>query len=109
MTIERIARPIEVDIFWQRHRQIGFRYRNDAAGFAVNDGNWATPVALARNAPVAQAEIDLPRSDRAIAAGGPFKQARDLLPRLHAGHAVEEAGLDHASLSLVGRISDHER
>src|SRR3974390_970493 len=108
MTVERIAGPVEVDVFRQGHRQIGFRYRYDPAGIAVDDRDRAAPVALARNAPVAQPEIDLPHSDRAIAAALAFEQPRDLLLCLLDGHAVEEAGIDHAPVAVIGGLGNDE-
>src|SRR3954454_865286 len=59
MALERIAWPVEVDIIWQRYGQIALRHRHGAAALAVDHRDRAAPVALARNAPVAQAEIDL--------------------------------------------------
>src|SRR6516164_705041 len=108
MTVERIAGPVEVDVLGQGHRQIGFRYRYDPAGIAVNDRDRAAPVALARNAPVAQPKIDLPDSDRAIAAALAFEQSRDLLFGLLDGHAVEETGIDHAPVAFIGGVGDDE-
>ena len=59
MPVERIAGLIEGDVLRQRDRQIGLRHRHRAAGFAMDDRDRAAPIALARNAPVAQPEIDL--------------------------------------------------
>src|SRR5262249_59281032 len=66
------------------------------------------PVALARNAPVAQAEIDLARADRTIAMRCVLEPARDLLLRLRDSHAVEETRIDHASVAIIGGIGDDE-
>src|SRR5262249_58192222 len=68
----------------------------------------AAPVALARNAPVAQAEIDLAHADRTIAARFVLEPARDLFLRLLDGHAVEEARIDHAPLAVIGGVGDDE-
>src|SRR5690242_20316734 len=59
MAVERIARSVEGDVLRQRDRQIFFRHRHDAAFLAVDDRDRAAPITLARNAPVAQAVIDL--------------------------------------------------
>src|SRR5262249_9625270 len=80
----------------------------DAAALAVDHWNRAAPVALARNAPVAQAEIDLTRADRTIAARFVFEAARDLFLRLLDGHAVEEARIDHAPVAVIGGVGDDE-
>ena len=68
----------------------------------------AAPVALARNAPVAQAEIDLARGDGAVAAGGVLEPPRDLFLRLLDGHAVEKARIDHAAVAVIGGVGDDE-
>ena len=68
MAVERIAGPVEVDVVRQLHRQVVLRHRHDAAGLAMDDRDRAAPVALARDAPVAQAVIDLAGADRAAAA-----------------------------------------
>src|SRR5258708_16383287 len=94
MALERIARTIEIDIVRQRDRQIAFRHRHDAAALAVDDRDWAAPVALARNAPVAETEIDLARADRTIAARRVLEPARDLLLRLFDVHPPPQAQLD---------------
>src|SRR5207249_30548 len=54
MMIERITRDLEAHILRQCHRQILFRHRDDPARAAMDDRDRATPIALPRNAPVAQ-------------------------------------------------------
>src|SRR5690606_22495158 len=91
MTIERIAGTVECHIVGQLDRQILDRYRDDAAGFAMNDRDRAAPIALTRNTPVAQAIIDLALADRMIAARGIFQTRRDLFFRLRYGETIEKA------------------
>ena len=67
MAIERVARHVKRNVFRQFNRQILDRNRNRAADFAMDDRDRATPIALARNAPVPQAEIDLALANRSIA------------------------------------------
>ena len=55
---ERIAGAVGHAILGQNDRQIGFRHRHVAAGRAVDDRNGRAPVALARDAPIAQAIRD---------------------------------------------------
>ena len=109
MTIERISRLVEGDIVRQRHRQIFLRHRNHAAFGAVDDRDRAAPIALTRNAPVAQAVIDLALCDRTIAAGFLFKPVRDFFLRFVDGHAIEEARIDHAAVAIIGNVGDDER
>ena len=52
----------------------------------------AAPIALARNAPVAQPEIHLALADRRVAAQLDFQPLCNLFLGLLDGHAVEEAG-----------------
>ena len=54
---ERTARTGDGNVFRQHHRQLIIGYGNVAAGLAVDDRNRAAPVALTRDAPVAQAEL----------------------------------------------------
>ncbi len=53
MTVERIAGHVERDVVGELHGQIGVRNRNDPARRAMDHGDGAAPIALARNAPVA--------------------------------------------------------
>ena len=96
MAVERIARLVEGDVLRQRDRQIFLRHRHDAAFVAVDDRDRAAPIALARNAPVAQAIIDLALRHRPVAARLLLEPLGDFFFRLLDGHAVEEARIDHA-------------
>ena len=109
MPIERIAGGVESDIVRQFYRQIRLGHGNDAAGLAVNDRDRAAPVALARNAPVAQLEIDLPLRLRAIAQCRSLKTPRDLFLGRGDRHSVEEPRIDHRSLAVVGDVINFER
>ena len=109
MPVERIAGAVEGDVLRQRDRQVGFRYRHHAARLAMDDRDRAAPIALPRNAPVAQAEIDLPLRYRAIARTFLFQPPRHFLLRLGDGHAVEEARVDHAAVAVIGDVGDDER
>ncbi len=108
VTHQRIAGPVEVDVVRQLHGEILIRHRHDAARLAVNHRDRTTPIALSRDAPVAQAEIDLPCSHRSIAARGLLQSLGNFLLRFRDGHAVEEARIDHAPVAVIGRVSDHE-
>ena len=57
MALERVAGDVEGGVLGQLHRQILLRNRDHAAGIAVDDRDRAAPVALARDAPVAQARV----------------------------------------------------
>ena len=90
VTQQRIAGLVEGDVLGEGDRQLVFRHGHDAAGLAVDDRDRATPIALARDAPVAQAI-----NGRAFALAG----------RLDAGHGLGLGGLDvHAVQEL--RIED---
>ena len=89
-------------------RQLLRRHRHDAAVLAVDDRDRAAPVALARDAPVAQAEIDLALGDRPAAAHLALEPARHLLLRLVDAHAVEEARVDQAAVAVIGGVGDRE-
>ena len=69
----------------------------------------AAPVALARDAPVAQAEIHLRSADRAAAADLALEPPGHLLLRLVDGHAVEEARIDHPAVAVIGHVGDRRR
>ena len=108
MMVERIARPVEGDVVGQLHRQVFRRHRHDAARLAMDDRDRAAPIALARDAPVAQPEIDLALRHRAIAAGRTLQPLRHLFLGLLDGHAVEEARVDHAAVAVIGGVGDDE-
>jgi hypothetical protein len=55
--VERIARLVEGDVIGQANRQVLLGHGNGAADFAVNDRDRAAPIALPRNAPIAQAIV----------------------------------------------------
>ncbi len=68
----------------------------------------AAPVALARDAPVAQAEVDPALGDRTAVAGLALEPPRDLLLGLGDRQPVEEARIDHPAVAVIGRVGDHE-
>ena len=80
VAIERIARLIERDVVRQPDRQVFRRDGHDAAVLAMDDRDRAAPVALPRNAPVAQLVIDLPPGLRAAGDRYRLEPASDLLP-----------------------------
>ena len=57
VTVERIAGAVELDVVGQLDRQLVFGNRHSTAGFAMDDGDRTTPIALPRYAPVAQAVL----------------------------------------------------
>ena len=91
MPIERIAGDIKGDVVRQADRKVLLRHRYDAAGFAVDHRDRAAPVALAGDAPVAQAEIDLALGLRGIAQRSLAQFVGHNLKGLVGGLAVEEA------------------
>ena len=74
----------------------------------MDDRDRAAPVALARDAPVAQTEVDLALRARAVAGAFLLQSARHLLLRFRAGHAVEETRIDHAAVAVIGGVGDDE-
>src|SRR3974390_2843363 len=108
VAVERIARLVEGHVFRQRHRQFFFRHRHRAAFVAVDDWDWAAPIALARDAPVAQAVVNLALRHRKIVARLPLQPLGDFFLCFVDGHAVEEARIDHVSLADVGSVGDDE-
>src|SRR5271169_1881135 len=71
--------------------QVLGRHRHHPAGLAMDDRDRTAPIALPRNAPVAQPEIHLALCRRTIAAHVVLEPTGDFLLRLRDGHAVEEA------------------
>src|SRR5262245_64593778 len=57
MAIERIAATVEAHILRELHRQVLLGHRHDAAFLAMNRRDRATPIALPRDAPIAQAKL----------------------------------------------------
>src|SRR5680860_419277 len=70
VAVERVTGHVEAHILGQLHRQVRRRYRHDAASLAMDHGDGTAPIALARDAPVAQAELGLAHALR-LAAHGP--------------------------------------
>ena len=100
---ERVAGPVDGHVVGQRHGQVAFGDRHDAAIGAVDDGDGAAPVALARNPPVAQAVVD-----RAPGAPCRLQAPGHLLPGLLGGHAVEKVRIAHAAGAGIGLAADPE-
>jgi hypothetical protein len=63
MMVERVAGRSKETSSGSFDRQIGVGHRHRAAIGAMDHRDRAAPIALARNTPVAQAEIDLARGD----------------------------------------------
>ena len=107
MTIERIARHVEAHILRQLHRQILLRHRHDAACLAMDHRDGAAPIALPRDAPVAQAILDL-----ALACGLPRGLRCELLGDRLLGvvndEPVEEVRVDHRAVAGIGLVADRE-
>ena len=59
MAVERIARHVEAHVVGKLHRQVLLGHRHDPACLAVDHRDGTAPIALPRNAPVAQAILDL--------------------------------------------------
>ena len=110
MAVERIAGPVEVDVVGELHRQVLAPDRHHAAGRAVEHRDRAAPVALARDAPVAQAVIHLPLGDRAVAARlGLQAVAATSSQATRFGMPVEEGGVDHRAVAVIGLVARWRR
>jgi hypothetical protein len=108
MMVERVARSVEADVLRQCNRQILVRHRHHVALRAVDHRDRTTPITLARNAPVAQAEIHLPLTDGCIATRLTLKALRYIFFGLLDRHAIEEARIDHAAVTVIGGVGDDE-
>ncbi len=97
MAIERIAGNIEADVLGQHHRQLVARHPDRPALIAMDDRDRRAPIALARNAPVAQAILGL-----ALAPAGGFGALDDLGGCLVGRQAVEEVRIDRDAVAGLG-------
>src|SRR6185437_1116561 len=75
----------------------------------MDDRDRAAPIALARNAPVAQAIIDLPLRDGAVAARLALQPLRYFLLGFCDRHAVKEARIDQRAVAVIGGGCDDKR
>src|SRR6185437_13538985 len=87
--LDRRLHAGERDVLGQHHRQLVFRHRYRPAGRAIDHRDRTTPVALAADAPVAQAPVD-PARAAAIA----FESRGQRIQRPGEVHAVVLAGID---------------
>ncbi len=102
VAVERVAGLVDGDVIGKADGQVAFRNRHDAMVRAMDDGDRAAPVALARNAPVAQAIVHLARRLRAAGEEDVLQPVGDGgLGRGHR-HAVEEAGIDELAVLEIG-------
>src|SRR5690625_2872180 len=93
---QRVSAAVGNQVFGQQDRKLGFGHGNRAAIGAVNDGDGGAPVALARNAPVAQTPGDL------FVAQPLFNQVGgNGFNGFVAAQAVVFAGIDGAAVFLV--------
>ena len=104
MVIERIARTVEADVLRQFDRQILLGHRHDAAIRAMDHRDRAAPIALARNAPVAQ-----PVDDRPLAAPELFEPLAGRPLCVRDRQAVEESGIEQRPVVDIGGVADRER
>src|SRR6202030_2489402 len=74
----------------------------------MEDRYWATPIALTRYAPVAQAVIDLALCGGLIAPHLRFQALGNLFLRLRYRQPVEQARIDHPAVAFIGDIGDNE-
>ena len=94
---------LEVDLLGQRHRQLVARDRHDPALAAMDDRDRAAPVALARDAPVAQAVGGL------AATAAQALQLRDGTPLAGLDvEAVQEGRVEQGALADIGLRADLE-
>ena len=109
MPVERIARLVEVDVLGQHDGEVFARLRHDTAGSAMQDRDRAAPVALARDAPVAQAVVHLAAGLRGAEEIGALQPFGDGLEGLVRRLAVEKGRIvDHAVID-IGLVADRER
>ena len=101
VVVERIAGSVEADILGQGDRQGRARYRHGPASLAMDNRDRATPIALPRNAPIAQSEID---ASFALAVG--FKSGDDFVACRLRGHGVQIGGIDHHTAARIGRVGN---
>src|ERR1700722_8622902 len=103
MVIEWISRNVEPGIVRETYGQITLANRYDSAGIAMHHGNRATPVALTRNEPVAQAVVD-----RARARPGGFEaQCHVPFGTLHI-ETVQKARIGKPAGADIGVLADLE-
>ena len=108
VAVERVAGLVEGGVGRQLDGEVLVRHRHDAAGLAVDDGDRTAPVALARDAPVAQAVVHLALADRLLAELLRIEPLRRLLERSLGIEPVEEARVDHRALAVEGFVGDGE-
>ncbi|MND77976.1 hypothetical protein D3C80_696800 [compost metagenome] len=94
---QRAAGAVRHHVFRQHHRQLVFRHRYVATARAVDDRDRAAPVALAADAPVAQAELGARLAEAFLLQGHleGVEGAREV-------QAVELAGVDQLAVLAIG-------
>ena len=100
---QRIARLVEIHILGQFDRKIGFRHRHHAAGFTMNDGDRASPITLARHAPVTK-----PVGNLAIAGVTRYQRIDGGAFAVLDAQPVPCLGIEQLSGPDIGRFGDCE-
>src|SRR5215207_2504055 len=94
VAIKGVAGLIKSDIVGEGDRKRVLRHGNNAAAIAVNNRNWAAPIALAGNTPVAKPIVDPSLANpRLLHPCGDFPLGIDNV------EAIEEIGVDEHGLS----------
>ena len=96
---ERIAGAVGHEIFRQNHRQVLLGDRDVAAGLAMDDRHRAAPVALARDAPVAQTPLHV-----LVAEALGLEVGRDRCDCLPVVESVVFAGVDQRAVFGIVRL-----
>ncbi len=99
--VERVARYIEGHVLWQRHRQMLLGHRHHTTDFAVDERDGRAPIALARNAPIAQTPHGLAFTEAACLHAFNHRS-------LGAGntHTIEEAGVHQNPVTCFGFLAE---
>ena len=106
MAIKRVARLVKIDVVRQLDRQVFFFLRNNAAIRAVDHRNWASPIALTGNTPVAKTILCLAQSLRLVTDHHGFQFGRNSVFCIRDGQAIKELGIEDGAFAGVGLVSD---
>src|SRR5215213_5361852 len=91
-----VAGLIKSDVVLEDDGEHILRYRNNAAVIAVSNRNWAAPIALAGNTPIAESIVDPPLANSRL-----FHPRRYFPLGVGNVQTVEKIGIDEHGLGLV--------
>ena len=108
MPVERIAGHVERHIVRELDRQVFCRHGHDAATLAMDHWDRAAPIALPRDAPIPQAELDLAHALRCAGDGPRREPVGHGIFGVGDAEPIEKIRIEQNAIARIGLVADGE-